>query len=346
MARKVNITTVFVGITISFVIFLAGIGEANSFPFRSVHPGDSLPSVTIKNLKDQQNVALDSFQGKPLIAVFFGADIATKKERSIETLKVIHELEEHLAEKGVTTLVVDVQEEDTPDIINDVISQSGLGLPVYSDVDRQAYGGLGIFVMPSILLVGADGKITSGMGYSSDLHKRLKGEIEILLGEKTQAQVEEELRPQMVEKSKEEKGANRHFHLGKTMLERGQPESAIREFVKALEYEPEMGPAHVYLGCLLLDAGKLDEAKAELEKGMDLEPDMPAGLMCQARLKAAQGNLDEAIDDLNFMMLRNSRHSELHYYLGVMLEEKNDITGAAKEYRKAYELLEKKEHTN
>ena len=64
----------------------------------------------------------------------------------------------------------------------------------------------------------------------------------------------------------------------------------------------------------------------------------------QAIAKARGGELDEAIDDLGFMMLRNSRNNSLHYTLGTMLEEKGDMAGAMKEYRKAYVLLEKKSH--
>ena len=60
--------------------------------------------------------------------------------------------------------------------------------------------------------------------------------------------------------------------------------------------------------------------------------------------KARAGEMDEAIDDLNFLMLRNSRNNHLHYALGTLLEEKGDMSGAMKEYRKAYELLKKKLH--
>jgi hypothetical protein len=64
----------------------------------------------------------------------------------------------------------------------------------------------------------------------------------------------------------------------------------------------------------------------------------------EAISKARGGELDEAIDDLGFMMLRNSRNNSLHYALATMLEEKGDMSGAMKEYRKAYELLKKKSH--
>jgi len=324
-----------------FVLVFTGYGEANSFPFRSVNVGDQLPPVTLKSVRSQQDETLAKYKGKPLVLVFFGADIPTKKERSIKALQALQGMAEFFKAKGINVLAVDVQGDEVA-LINDVVTASALTLPVYIDASKQAYGNLGIFVMPSIMLVAADGAVFAGMGYSHDLGQRLKGEIEILLGEKTAAQVEEELRPVMAERSQEEKVADRHYYLGLTMLERGQPESAMAELAKAIAQEPGMGKAHVRLGCLQLDAGQAAEAKASLAKGMGLEPEMVEGKICQARLKALEGAVDEALDDINFLMLRNSRNETLHYTLGAVLEKKADVAGAMKEYRKAYELLEKK----
>jgi tetratricopeptide (TPR) repeat protein len=275
-----------------------------------------------------------------MVLVFFGADIQTKKERSVKALKALQKLAPFLESKGVVVLTVDVQGDDSA-VINEVISDSALTFPVYVDAERQAYSNLGIFVMPSLMLVAADGSVVAGMGYSHDLAQRLKGEVEVMLGEKTRAQIEEELRPEMVEKSEEEKGAHRHYNLGMTMVERGQPETAMRELAKAIGLDPGLGKAHVQLGCLQLEDGQFEEARASLAKGAELAPDMVAGKICAARLKAKGGELDEAIDDINFMMLRNSRNPTLHYVLGTMLEQKNDNGAAMKEYRKAFELLEK-----
>lgn len=305
--------------------------------------GDPLPVVTIKSVRTQQEETLAKYKGKPLVLVFFGADIPTKKERSVKALQSIQKMTDFFKGKGVTVLTIDAQGDDAA-LINEVITESTLALPVYVDAAKQAYGNLGIFVMPSIMLVAADGTVAAGMGYSHDLGQRLKGEVEVMLGEKTRAQFEEELRPEMVEKSEEEKGASRYYHLGLTMIERGQPESAMTELAKAISLEPGMGKAHVHLGCLQLDAGKQAEARTSLAKGMELEPDMVEGKICQARLKALDGGVDDAIDDINFLMLRNSRNSTLHYVLGTLLEGKADVPGAMKEYRKAYELLEKSSH--
>lgn len=333
--------TLCVWVTLAFVLVFTGYGEANSFPFRSVNIGDQLPPVTVKSVRTQQDETLAKFKGKPLVLVFFGADIPTKRERSIKALQALQNMGDFFKAKGINVLAVDAQG-DEASVINEVVAESALSLPVYVDAAKQAYGNLGIFVMPSVMLVSADGAVFAGMGYSHDLGQRLKGEIEVLLGEKTTAQVEEELKPVMVERSQEAKGADRHYHLGLTMIERGQPESAMGELAKAIALEPGMGKAHVHLGCLQMDAGQVAEAKASLAKGMGLEPDMIEGKICQARIKAFEGAADDAIDDINFLMLRNSRNETLHYLLGNVLEGKADLAGAMKEYRKAYELLEKK----
>ena len=343
MSGKINFLSLCTGVVLATVLVFTGYGEANSFPFRAVNVGDPLPSVTVKSLLNQQDVALAKYQGKPLLLVFFGADIATKKEHSVKALQVIQKMADFLKTKGVEVLAIDAQGDELA-TVSAVVAEAALSLPAYIDTNKQAYGNLGIFVMPSLMLVAADGKVAAGIGYSHDLGQRLKGEVEVMLGEKTRAQVEEDLRPEMVEKSQEEKGAIRHYNLGLTMIERGQPESAMTELAQAIALEPGMGKAYVHLGCLQLDVAKLAEAKASLAKGVELEPEMIEGKICQARIKAAEGDVDEAIDDINFMMLRNSRNDTLHYVLGGMLEGKADTTGAMKEYRKAYELLEKKAH--
>jgi tetratricopeptide (TPR) repeat protein len=331
----------FLGATLFFVFSFYGLGEANSFPFRSVKVGDKLPVITVRDIGTQQDANLEQFSGKPLLMVFFGADVPAKKKRSVKVLKAIHSLASFAEARDVAIVVVNAQG-DSADVITEVVSAAGLAAKVYMDVDRRAYGSLGVFVMPSILLVAADGTIGAGLGYSRDLAKRLKVEIEIMLGEKTRAQVEEEQWPKVVEKSAAEKGAARHFKLGMTMLERGRPESAMREFKKAVSIVPGMGKAHIQLGCLQLDGGKIAEAKASLVRGLELEPDLVAGQICQARVKAEEGAVADAIEDLGFIMLRNSRNDHLHYVLGKMLEKQADQAGALAEYRQAYELLIKK----
>lgn len=329
-----------IGITLSILLF-SSTGMASSFPFRSISPGDPLPIMTLTDSGSNQQLTLDQSNSKNAVILFWSGDNATKKKRVIKTMKVVNKLQKWLNKKKITLFIVNAGN-DSPDVIGEVMSAAKLSLPVYLDSGLKAYERLGIFVMPSIMLVDQQGKIAAGLGYSRDLKKRLRGEIEIMLGEKDRAQFEQELRPKTVEKSEEEKNANRHLLQAQTMIQRGQTESAIREFKKAIKLAPGLSSAHIQLGCLYIDADKINLAKETLAKGLASAPDSLDGQVCQARIKAREGEVDEAIDDLQFLMLRNSRNPNLHYVHANLLAEQGKLEDAVKEYRSAYNLLLKK----
>ncbi len=339
MGNSKHLLVFFSGV-ISFILILSGSVDASSFPFRSVNPGDEIPPVSLSG--SGGSFTLDSSSGKRAAIIFWNADGKSKKKRAGKALKSVAELQEFFKTKNVTTLVVNTGS-DTPDIISEVMTESGLSTTVYIDSEKNAYRSYGIFVLPSIMLVDDQGKITAGLGYSRDLKKRLKGEIEVMIGEKDRAQFEKELHPETVEKSAEEKNSKRHFNLGETMIQRGQLEVAVKEFQKALEFDPGMTEANIRLGCLYLDLEEKDQAKENLAKGMEANPDSVAGQICQARIQADEGDVEGAADDLQFLLLRNGRDHTLHYALATMLEKLGKLEDAIKEYRSAYDLIVKKE---
>ena len=328
------------GIALS-VFLLSNNSMASSFPFRSINPGDKLPAVNLTESDSNKTLTLDQSNTKNAVIIFWGADNKTKKNRAIKTLKEINKLENLLKKKKIALYIVNAGN-DTPEAIKEIMLAAELSLPVYLDSGLKAYEKLGGFVMPSILLVDAQGKIAAGMGYSRDLKKRLQGEVEVMLGEKDRAQFMQDLRPKTVKKSKEEKNANRHLLQGQTMIQRGQTEAAIRELKKAVELAPTMSPAHIQLGCLYIDIDKINLAKESLAKGLASDPASIDGQICQARIKANQGLIDEAKDDLQFLLLRNSRNANLHYVLATLLVKQGKFEDAVKEYDSAYNLLLKK----
>jgi len=241
-----------IGIALLVLLFSRD-GLANSFAFRSISPGEPLPPLVLTAQDSGQPMTLTQDSSKNSLIVCWGADNKIKKKRVIEMMKIIQKLQAFLNNKKISQYIVNAGN-DNPEIIHEVMATADLPLPVYLDLDLKAYGKLGIFVLPSILLVDPQGKIAAGMGYSRDLGKVLQGEIEIMLGEKDRAQFEQELHPVVAEKSVEEKTAKRHLHLGQTMAKRGQPESAIKELKKAIELAPDMADAPIQLGCLYTDA--------------------------------------------------------------------------------------------
>jgi predicted negative regulator of RcsB-dependent stress response len=320
-----------------FVLF-CGAGMASSFPFRAISPGDSLPVLTFKHISDGSTLALDTLKGNPVAVVFWGADIDVKKERSLKTMVETEQILPFLAERGVKVLLVNAQGDDM-DAIREVVGGLSGKIPVYLDENRRAYNDLGIFVVPSLILADRNGRVAAGLGYSHDFRERLQGEVQIMLGEKSREQVERELRPEMREKSAEEKQSVRHLNMAMVMMKRGQIDSAINELQKALEIEPGMAEAQGQLGCLYLDQGRMEEAKKALDKSYDLDPDYLPANICDARVRAAEGQVEEALSDLHALLFRNARNPELHFALGELYEKQGKFAEAAGAYRKAFELV-------
>jgi len=335
--KKPVISLFFLGI-FCLLFLLCGASMASSFPFRAIAVGDPVPSLTFQGLADGASVTVESLKGNPAVLVFWGADIENKKERSLKTFAAIEEILPFLEERKIEVLLVNAQG-DAREVVQSVVSELSGKMPAYMDEANKAYRDLGIFVVPSVLLIDKDGKVAAGLGYSHDFQERLKGEVEVLLGEKTQAEVENELRPEMKEKTAEEKKTVRHLNLALVMKKRGQLDSAIAELQSAVAIDPDMAEAHGELGCLYIDKGKIEEAKKALDKAYELDQDYLPANICDARVMGEEGQIDEALDELKILLFRNARNAELHYTIGTLLEKKEMYSEAAKEYRKAFELV-------
>ncbi|MDH4332513.1 MAG: redoxin family protein [Desulfobulbaceae bacterium] len=321
-----------------------GTEAAESFPFRAINPGDMMPATTLAQSDSGKKISLGKQGGGRITAfAFWGADLPSKKQRSTQALTQLQQLAPFFRDKQVDLLSVNAQG-DSPEVIKEVLAASGFTSPTYLDPDKDAYGALGILVMPAVLLVDKAGKVVNGMGYSQEMVSRLKGEIEILLGEKTREQFEAELHPAMIEKSKEEKDANRHLNMGLVLAKRGQLEAAAREYGLAIKNGPKLAAAHIELGCISLELGKLAEAQTAIDNGLDLDPKSVRGEICNAQIRAEKGEVAQAIADLQAMIFRNGRNHQLHYVLGTFHAKKAEHEKAAQEFRKAYELLDRQIH--
>lgn len=319
----------------------SGNGQATSFPFRGLRVGESVPDAGFEGYKGEETKSISSFGGKPLLVVLWGGDMEAKKKRAVKTLKIVQQLEPYLKEKEVAVFCVNMLNDDQK-VVDEITGLSGMILPVYRDVSREAYKSFGVYVLPSLLLVNSSGKVSGGIGYSKDMAQRLRGEVDVMLGLLSRSDLEAALNPVMKEMPKEKKLARRHMQMGVVMKRKGIPGAALREFLKALELDPSLQEARIELGCLYLEKGDLDAAVKELELGLESDPDSIEAEICLAGVSAEMGGVEEAIMDLQALLFRNSRNSDLHYAIGTLLERQKKHEEAARSYRKAFELLQRK----
>ncbi|MDW7772586.1 MAG: tetratricopeptide repeat protein [Desulfobulbaceae bacterium] len=313
---------------------------AVAFPFREFDVGDQVPEVELKDFKDAgRKVSFSDLRGRPFVAVFWGADIEEKMNHSALTLQGIETLSSFLQARQIRVLSVNVMG-DHASVIEQVTGQAGSNVDVYVDQDGKAYASLGLFVMPTVLLVDKDGKAAAGLGYSRDIVDRLRGEIEIMLNEKSREQVMAELRPEMKELSEKEKAGSRHMNFALVMRKRGQPEIAVRELKKAIEANPELAEAYVELGCIYLEKGELDEAEKAFDNALENGGNSLRARVCKARLLREKGLAAEAVRELLVILQEHPDAYDALYTLGLSYEDLDKMQEAMASYRKAYRSIQ------
>ena len=312
-----------------------------AFPFRELQEGNPVPDVTLTPMEvEKSKVTFSELKGKPFIVIFWGADLPEKIEHSAKVLGEIEELVPFLNERNIQRYSVNVQNDDNA-AITEVVSKSKSTIETFKDENLKVYSTLGIFVMPVVLLVDKEGNAAAGMGYSHDLIDRLKGSIEIMLGEKTAEQVAAELRPEMVEATAEAKASRRHFNYGMVMIKRGQFDAAIRELSKAVENDPGMSAAYLQLGCLYLGKNDYENAETAINKVLDADPESVQGRICRGELLRLRKQLDEAEKLLQEVISSHPENYKAKYNLGRVLEDKKTNQEAMENYKKAYRSIVK-----
>jgi len=324
-----------------FFAFSLPATSSRAFPFLSLAPGDELPPITIKNLHTGETVAVKNFRGHPAILIFWGADITEKQQRTIALMQELENLAPFFKERRIPVLFINVQG-DTPEIIRSVTQAVGTENQIYLDQERVATGAMGLYVMPSVVLADQKGRAVFSMGYSHALTEILKGEVEILLGEKTTAQVEAERHPIEHERSAKEKTAQRYIAAGLLQQNRQQIEWAIRSFQQALASDPDSDIANIELGCLYLEQHNVAQAKVFLTRGLNLAPQSLHAQLCQAKLLGAEGRLEAA---LKLATDLNQKHPDNHAIMATIAalhEQNHNPEAAAKAYHDAYLLLKRR----
>ena len=322
----------------ALLALLLSAGASSAYAFRNISPGDKAPDFTLPSL-DGNEVSLASYGGKIVVLLLWATDTESKRERSAELLKAMESIVEKHGKKGVTALSISV-DTDGRDRVASIVEQSGAPFPTLRDVDGHAYGTYGVLVLPTVGIIGKDGTLKKAFGYTSEIEKVVEGEIQVLLGLKTEEELKSELTPQeVVEKPKELKDADRHMNLGRVMVERRLFAQARKEFEAAAELEPDRADAFIELGAVLIKEGEYDAALEQLTKGLELEPESADAHAGVGLIFFHKGQLDDAIDELEWALEIHPRDPKIYYQLGVAYEKKGDKKEAIRLYKRALKFV-------
>ncbi len=132
--------------------------------------------------------------------------------------------------------------------------------------------------------------------------------------------------------------AEAHYNKGLNHLVNEQPESAYKEFKKAVLIEPDNADYLSEMGVALFHLNKKLEAIEALRKALLLEPENPYRYSSLAYLKDSIGDTQGAIDDYNRCIELDPEDAVAFNNLGLLEEKLGRKQAAQKHFRRADEL--------
>jgi tetratricopeptide (TPR) repeat protein len=132
--------------------------------------------------------------------------------------------------------------------------------------------------------------------------------------------------------------AGTHNNLGSALLEKGDIDSALRCYQRAIDLDPKNPRAHNNLGNALKEKGDIDGALRCYQRAIDLDPKFPEAHNNRGLVLRVKGDPDGAIRCYRRALELNPKYFWAHNNLGVELLDKGDNDGAARCFRTASDL--------
>ena len=127
-------------------------------------------------------------------------------------------------------------------------------------------------------------------------------------------------------------------NVGLQQLQRGQQESSIALFRKALDHEAESAYANMNLGAALVIAGRQDEGVEHLREALRINPDYSDAYRNLGRAFLKVGMIQEAGEHFQLAVQKDSEHASAHHDLGRWLKSQGKLDQAVVHLREAIRL--------
>ena len=126
-------------------------------------------------------------------------------------------------------------------------------------------------------------------------------------------------------------------YFGVILSEMGHYEEAEKQYMLALEANPNNAAVHCYYGLLLLEMGRKEEAEKQYLLVLEADPNNAAVHNDYGVFLEEIGRYEEAEKQYQFALEANPKDADIHYNYGVLLEEMGRKEEAEKQYQLALE---------
>jgi len=308
-------------ITLSIACF-SGEATADIGTLRNFTIGSHLPSFTLPTTSGNvEQIAPGG--GKPGVIMFFSLRPEFRKKRSLALLKSLGDLSAKYKNKIDITAIY--EDKNGMDVVEEFVNSSNIKVMVLNDSDREVYNLYGVFMMPMIIMNDPDGNLHEVIPYTFNIRNVVEGNIKLLLGEWSAAELSASLKPHSrVIKSPEEKEYIRRINYGKIMLEKKMYPQAIREFSNATKLLPKDIKAHIELGYAFIAAKKFAKAQEVFQNALAIDPDSDDAISGLGLAYYGQGKIDKALSKLESAFITIKPRLEVIIALADIYEKKGN----------------------
>ena len=131
-----------------------------------------------------------------------------------------------------------------------------------------------------------------------------------------------------------------HYNLATLLHSQNRLDEAKHEYETALSYgsDPtELAQAHNNLGALLMQLNQAAEAISQFDAAIRINPNKQSSFLGRGSIEYQQGNLDAALSDFS-RAAQIAPSAAASFWIGRILEDKDDFTGASRAYQEAIRL--------
>lgn len=293
-------------------------------------------------LSDLDGNAFDSARVKdrPSVLIFGELYHQPTRQGCAEINRVLND--PRLAGDTITPILIVAQNAPRLDLKTQAESLGLAGL-ILHDPDRKAFEAYRVSVMPTVVVVGKDGKIIYSMaGLMPRFDEVLTDALLVGLGRLSPERFDESLHPSNESSLTEEQiRANRITQLARQLGRRGLDEMADEKYHEALTLWPDSIEARLGLGRLNLKRHRIADAEKQFRAVLASNPNMVEATLGVAYVQAVRGGdeLTEAERLVRDVLDRDPSQPRAHYLLGLIYEQREKMPEAAASFKRAAELL-------
>jgi len=214
--------------------------------------------------------------------------------------------------------------------------EHGLTVPLAFDVDRAFFGKLGLIVLPTTIIIDAEGKLSHVISlHSSSYEQTLDAYIRHTLGELSNEELQEQLTVGASNRKTPKSRASAHRALARTMRQKGMPDIARTELLKAREQSPGSHEIVLDLADLDISLGDLEYADELVNLVLKSQPNHRRAQLLKGIIYFQNDRLDDAEAILTESLKLNPNPERVHYYLAQICERNGQTKEALAHYHEA-----------